>query len=87
MGIPEKKSVALSSCEAEFIAATAAPCQGIWLRKLLGEVTDGCIGPVVIFIDNKFTIDLAKNPAIHGRSKHIDIRYHFIRECSERGKL
>ena len=42
---------------------------------------------MVLFIDNKSAIDLAKNPVFHGRSKHIDIRYHFIRECIERGEI
>ena len=83
----KQKCVALSSCEAEFMAATAAACQGVWLRNLLGKITDEEIGPVVLYIDNKSAIDLAKNPVFHGRSKHIDIRYHFIRECVERGEI
>lgn len=41
----------------------------------------------MLHIDNKSAIDLAKNPVFHGRSKHIDIRYHFIRECVERGEI
>ncbi|XP_074327032.1 secreted RxLR effector protein 161-like [Apium graveolens] len=81
----KQRCIALSSCEAEFMAATTAACQGIWLRNLLNQVTEEDIGPMVIFIDNKSAIDLAKNPVFHGRSKHIDIRYHFIRECVERG--
>ena len=83
----KQRCVALSSCEAEFMAATAATCQAIWLRNLLGQVTGKCIGPVIIYIDNKSAIDLARNPVFHGRSKHIDIRYHFIRECIERGEI
>lgn len=83
----KQRCVALSSCEAEFMAATAAACQAVWLRKLLNQVTDEYIDPVVIYIDNKSAIDLAKNPVFHGRSKHIDIRYHFIRECIERGEI
>ncbi|KAL8107204.1 hypothetical protein AgCh_023860 [Apium graveolens] len=83
----KQKCVALSSCEAEFMAATATACQGIWLRNLLKEVTGNHIGPVVLYIDNKFAIDLAKNPIFHGRSKYIDIRFHFIRECVERGEI
>ena len=83
----KQRCVALSSCEAEFMAATAAACQGIWLRNLLNQVTEESIGPVVILVDNKSAIDLAKNPVFHGRSKHIDIRYHFIRECVERGEI
>lgn len=83
----KQKVVALSSCEAEFMAATAAACQGIWLRNLLSQITAENIGPVTLFIDNKSAIDLAKNPVFHGRSKHIDIRFHFIRECVQRGEI
>lgn len=83
----KQKCVALSTCEAEFMAATAAACQGIWLYKLLQQITDIKTGPVLLFVDNKSAIDLAKNPVFHGRSKHIDIQYHFIRECVERGEV
>lgn len=69
------------------MAATAAACQGIWLRNVLMQVTGEQLGPVVIYIDNRSAIDLAKNPVFHGRSKHIDIRFHFIRECVERGDI
>ncbi|XP_074360286.1 secreted RxLR effector protein 161-like [Apium graveolens] len=80
----KQRCVALSSCEAKFMAATAATCQAIWLRNLLSKITGENVGPVILYIDNKSAIDLAKNPVFHGRSKHIDIRYHFIRECVER---
>ena len=83
----KQRSVALSSCEAEFMAATAAACQAIWLKKMVSQVTAKYIEPVVIYIDNKSAIDLAKKPVFHGRSKHIDIRYHFIRECVENGNI
>lgn len=83
----KQKCVALSSCEAEFMAANAAACQGIWLRNLLRQITDLGPGPVIIYVDNKSTIDLSKNPVSHGRSKHIDIRFHFIRDCIERGDI
>lgn len=83
----KQRCVALSFCEAEFMAATATACQGIWLRNVLCQITGKSIGPVTICIDNKSAIDLAKNPVFHGRSKHIDIRYHFIRQCVERGEV
>lgn len=69
------------------MAATAAACQGVWLRNLLTEITGAKHGPVVIYIDNKSAINLAKNPVFHGRSKHIDICYHFIPECVNRGEI
>ncbi|KAL8107456.1 hypothetical protein AgCh_024022 [Apium graveolens] len=83
----KQRCVALSSCEAEFMAATAAACQAVWLRNLLGKITDLKLGVVTIYVDNRSAIDLARNPVFHGRSKHIDIRYHFIRECVERGDI
>lgn len=83
----KQRCVALSSCEAEFMAATAAACQAIWLRKVLRQITGEMVEPVIIYIDNKSAIDLAKNPTFHGRSKHIDVRYHFIRECVDRGEI
>ncbi|XP_074378547.1 secreted RxLR effector protein 161-like [Apium graveolens] len=83
----KQRCVALSSCEAEFMAATAAACQAIWLRNLLAKLTGEEVGPVVLHIDNKSAIDLTKNPVFHGRSKHINIRYHFIRERVERKEI
>ena len=77
--------VALSSCEAEFVAATEAAKQEIWLQELLGEVTEEPCEKVVVKIDNKSVIALTKNPVFHGRSKHIHKRYHFIRECIDNG--
>lgn len=53
--------VALSSCEAEFMAATAAACQAIWLRNVLKELTGKQVPPVLIYNDNMSAIDLAKN--------------------------
>lgn len=83
----KQRVVALSSCEAEYMAATLAACQSIWLRGLLEEISGQKIGPVILHVDNKSAIELMKNPVLHGRSKHIDVRFHFIRECIESGKL
>ena len=81
----KQKMVALSSCEAEYIAATSAACQGIWLGRLLKELHGKEVNPVRLNIDNKSAISLAKNPVHHDRSKHIDMRFHFIRECVQKG--
>ena len=54
-------SVALSSCEAEFMAATMAACQGIWLRRLLTEVTGQKVPLVAFYVDNRAALDLMKN--------------------------
>ena len=69
------------------MAATAAACQAVWLRKLPSQIVYVKLGPVIMYLDNKSAIYLAKNPIFHGRNKHIDIRYHFIRECVGRGEI
>ena len=73
--------ITLSTCEAVYVAATACTCHAIWLRNLLKELSMSQINPTEICVDNKSAIALAKNPVFHDRSKHIDTRYHFIREC------
>ena len=83
----KQDTVALSSCEAEFMAATEAAKQAIWLQELLGEINDITSEKLVIYIDNKSAIALTKNPVFHGRSKHIHRRYHFIRECVDNGLI
>ncbi|XP_074342579.1 secreted RxLR effector protein 161-like [Apium graveolens] len=83
----KQRVVALSSCEAEYMSATTAACQSIWIQGLLEEILGQRLGPVVLHVDNKSAIELMKNPVLHGRSKYIDVRFHFIRECIERGKL
>ena len=82
----KEKVVALSSCEAEYIAATTAACQGIWLARLLADLKNEEVGSVMLKVDNKSAISLSKIPVFHDRSKHIDTRYHFIRECVEDGE-
>ncbi|KAM2778784.1 hypothetical protein COP1_014123 [Malus domestica] len=76
--------VTLSTCEAEYVAATACVCHAIWLRNLLKELSMPQEEPTEIYVDNKSAIALAKNPVFHDRSKHIDTRYHYIRECIAR---
>ncbi|XP_059638620.1 uncharacterized mitochondrial protein AtMg00810-like [Cornus florida] len=73
--------VTLSTYEAEYVAATSCICQAIWLRNLLKELHMLQKESTEIFVDNKSAIALAKNPVFHERSKHIDTRFHFIREC------
>ncbi|KAK8934097.1 hypothetical protein KSP39_PZI014574 [Platanthera zijinensis] len=79
----KQATIALSSCEAEYIAAAACACQAIWLRNLLEELHHVQDGPTTMLVDNMSAIQLAKNPVLHGRSKHIETRYHFLREQVE----
>ncbi|GKE62796.1 ribonuclease H-like domain, reverse transcriptase, RNA-dependent DNA polymerase [Tanacetum coccineum] len=64
--------------------ATAATTQALWLKRLLSKLTHTQEEMITIQVDNKSAIALLKNPVFHGRSKHIDTKYHFIRECVER---
>ncbi|XP_048622878.1 secreted RxLR effector protein 161-like [Brassica napus] len=83
----KQETVALSSCEAEFMAGTEAARQAIWLTELLVEIKGSAREKVVIRIDSQSAIALTRNPVFHGRSKHIHTRYHFIRECVENGVI
>lgn len=84
----KQKVVALSSCEAEYIAATTATCQGVWLARLLAELRgEKEVSAITLKIDNQSAIQLSKNPVFHDRSKHIDTKYHFIRQCIEENRV
>ena len=82
----KQPTVALSSCESEYMALCAAAKEAIFLRNVLDDIGK-VVGmsrecrPVTIFEDNQGALALAKNPVHHERSKHIDIKYHFTREC------
>jgi hypothetical protein len=73
----KQKVVALSSCEAEYIAAATAACQGVWLGRLLGDLMNEEAERVVLNVDNKSTISLCKNP-VHrelNQYKETKVRY------------
>jgi len=69
--------VALSTCEAEYVAAASA-CQSVWLSNIMTQIGFNLDVSIKIYVDNVSAINLAKNPVFHQRSKHIDIRYHFL---------
>jgi hypothetical protein len=77
----------LSSREAEYIATATAACQGIWLARLLGDLKNTTAKAVGLKVDNKSALALIKNPVFHERSKHIQTKFHFIRESSENGEI
>ena len=84
----KQTSVATSSCEAEYIASCLASKEAIWLSRLHSDlIGKPSADPIRISIDNQGTIDLASNSIINDRSKHIDIQYHFIRECIHQKKI
>ena len=87
-GSKKQQSVALSSCEAEIVAASEAAKEAIYLDRLYEELgfkenTD----PIKLYLDNKAAIDSSYNPENHARTKHIDRRHYFVRELVEEGRL
>eukprot|EP00253_Pinus_taeda_P002065 PITA_02065 len=83
----KQQSVALSSAEVEYMAASLASCEAIWLRKMLFGLFGQPLRPSVIYCDNQSCIKLTENPVFHDRSKHIGIRYHFIRDYVQKGAV
>jgi hypothetical protein len=79
--------VALSSCEAEFIVATSAATQSLWLARLLSELLGRKTETVELKVGSKSALALAKNLIFHERSKHIRIKYHFIQSYLEEGSV
>ncbi|CAI7822561.1 unnamed protein product, partial [Closterium sp. NIES-53] len=76
--------IALSSAEAEYMALFYAYQEGVWLRRLLQEMGVRVQDPTTIRSDSKSAIELAKNDNWHGRTKHMDIKYHWVREQLEK---
>ena len=80
----KQSSVALSTAEAEYIALSSATQEAMWLRQLLSSLKDFPLSePTIIYEDNQSTICMAKNNQSHGRSKPVDIKFHFVREQVE----
>jgi hypothetical protein len=81
-----QSTVALSTAEAEYIALSSACQEAVWLQRLLTDIGEN-IKPITIMEDNQGAIAIAKNPVGHKRTKHIDIRYHFVREQTQKGVI
>eukprot|EP00253_Pinus_taeda_P035202 PITA_35202 len=79
--------VALSTAEAEYVAATAVACQAVWMRRMLRSICQEQAIAMVIFCDNNSAIALSKNYVFHKRTKHIDTRFHYISELVNNGEI
>ncbi|XP_048229099.1 secreted RxLR effector protein 161-like [Ricinus communis] len=79
--------VTLSTTEVEYVAAATCACQAIWMRRILEEISHAQVGEIVMLCDNTSTIKLSKNPVMHGRSKHIRVRYHFLKDLAKEGVI
>ena len=82
----KQKTVALSSTEAEYMSLSDTSRQIIWIESLFQEI-GMFLKNIQLGVDNQGAIFLASNPAQEHRSKHIDIRYHYVRGCIEEGKV
>jgi len=74
--------VSLSTAEAEYIAVGSSCSQLVWMKQMLEEY-DVQQGVLTLYCDNLSSINISKNPIQHSRTKHIDIRHHFIRDLVE----
>jgi len=85
-----QRTIALSSCEAEYMAIKEAIKEQQYINSILSELRPiykdkFAIECLNIYIDSNSAIELAKNPVYHARTKYIDIQYHYIRECLQKG--
>ncbi|XP_055622819.1 uncharacterized protein LOC129766322 [Toxorhynchites rutilus septentrionalis] len=80
-----QQTVALSTCEAEYMALSAAVQEAIWWKRLRALFEED--QAIVIHCDNQSAISVANNGGYRPRTKHIDIRHHFIRDCCDKGDI
>ncbi|PNX78271.1 hypothetical protein L195_g034248 [Trifolium pratense] len=79
--------VTLSTTEAEYVSTAACACQGVWLKNVLSYLKMKQAKCIMIYCDNNSSIKLSKNPIMHGRCKHIDVRFHFLRDLTKDGTI
>ena len=81
-----QKIVVISTTEAEYVAITEASKEMVWIQSFLKELGHKQ-GKGVLYCDSQNAIHLAKNPVYHARTKHIQVRYHFIKSTFKDGVL
>jgi len=69
------------------MAACEAAREAVWLRRLLNETARKRFGPIPLLCDNQSSIKLVRNPEFHQRTKHIDVRFHYVREVEEKKQI
>jgi hypothetical protein len=83
----KQKFVALSTAEAEYIAAYDACTEAMWLYKLVYGLFDQVLDSTVIYFDNHICVKLSEKPMFHDKLKHIDIEYYFLHDRLQRGEV
>ncbi|KAL9996279.1 putative RNA-directed DNA polymerase [Helianthus debilis subsp. tardiflorus] len=79
----KQTSVALSTCEAEYVSASSCCSQILWIQQQMRDYGLQFLN-TPLFVDNEAAINITKNPVHHAKTKHIEIRHHFIRDCFEK---
>ena len=77
----------LSTTEVEYFVACSKSCEAVWLRKLLSDLFDLQLDATCIYCDNQSCVNLLENPMFHDKSKHIEIKYHYIKDLVQRGAV
>ena len=77
----------LSEAKVEYVVACSASCEAMWLRKLLSDLFDPQLDVTCIFCGNHSCVKLMENPMFHDKLKHIDIKFHYIRDMVQRGAV
>lgn len=83
----KQQVIALSKTEAKFIAGASCTCQAIWLRRMIEELYCPQLESTPVYCDNSSAIKLSRNLFLYGRSKQIDVRYHFLRDLTKDGTI
>jgi hypothetical protein len=83
----KQKTVAQSSCDAEYIAVSEAAREAMWLRMLTTELGFPPLRPTPLLCDNQAALVLAEDPSFHTRTKHINTKWHYICECTENDSI
>ena len=83
----KQSCVALSTIEVEYVVACSASCKAVWLKKLLSDLFDLQLDTNCIYCENQICVKLLNNPMFIHMSKHIEIKYHYIRDMVQRGAV
>ncbi|WVZ94074.1 hypothetical protein U9M48_040013 [Paspalum notatum var. saurae] len=82
----KQASIALSTTEAEYVAAASCCSQLLWMKATLSDF-GFWFGRIPLLVDSTSAISVAKNPVLHSRTKHIDVRFYFLRDHYEKGDI
>ena len=83
----KQSCVVMSTCEAQYFVMFSASCKLVWLRNILSDIFDFRLDVTCIFCDNQSCMKFSENLVFHDKSKHIEIKFHYIRDMVHRGAV